>query len=177
MNSTSGYVRLAFVRVRDRGLRKTPQGSNSSLTAHVVNNWPGKMTFSGMGLSPPSAHLCIAHTTTGSELGGNVTSGASMTVKAPAGDPVAAAYRWYTGYNVSRFSWDPLTVLYACEGLGDLFGYANEFGYNHVHPNGSNEWVYDETETKQHWLQLRVDNETAARKIDRLFLEGAVSAA
>ncbi|KKY16384.1 putative inosine uridine-preferring nucleoside hydrolase [Diplodia seriata] len=134
-------------------------GSNSSLTAHVVNNWPGKMTFSG------------------SELGGNVTSGASMTVKAPADDPVAAAYRWYTGYNVSRFSWDPLTVLYACDGLGDLFRYANEFGYNYVHPNGSNDWVYDETATKQHWLQLRVDNETAARELDRLFLEGAVSTA
>ncbi|KAB2575685.1 hypothetical protein DBV05_g5676 [Lasiodiplodia theobromae] len=133
-------------------------GSNSSLTAHVVNNWPGKMTFSG------------------SELGGNVTSGASLTVEAPAGDPVAAAYRWYTGYNVSRFSWDPLTVLYACEGTADLFEYANEFGYNHVHPNGSNNWVYDETATNQHWLQLKVDNETVARKLDRLYLEGAVSA-
>ncbi|OJD38102.1 inosine uridine-preferring nucleoside hydrolase [Diplodia corticola] len=133
-------------------------GSNSSLTAHVVNNWPGKMTFSG------------------SELGGNVSSGATLTVKAPAGDPAAAAYRWYTGYNVSRFSWDPLTVLYACDGLGHLFEYANEFGYNYVHPNGSNDWVYDETATKQHWLQLKVDNETAARELDRRFLEGAVTA-
>ncbi|EOD45424.1 putative inosine uridine-preferring nucleoside hydrolase protein [Neofusicoccum parvum UCRNP2] len=134
-------------------------GSNSSLTAHVVNNWPGKITFSG------------------SELGGNVTSGAPLTVRGPSNDPVAAAYRWYTGYNASRFSWDPLTVLYACQGLGDLFEYGNEFGYNYVHPNGSNDWVYDRNVTDQHWLQLKVDNETAARELDRLFLEGAASAA
>lgn len=92
----------------------------------------------------------------GSELGGNVTSGAPLTVQGPENDPVAAAYRWYTGYNKSRFSWDPLTV---------------------VHPNGSNAWVYDETVTDQHWLRLKVDNETAAQELDRLFLEGAASAA
>lgn len=111
----------------------------------------------------------------GSELGGNVSSGAPLTVKAPPGDPVAAAYGWYTGYNTSRFSWDPLTVLYACQGLGDMLEYGNEVGYNHVHPNGSNVWVYDEAVTVQHWLQLKVDNTTAAQELDRLFLEGVGS--
>ncbi|TVY12826.1 hypothetical protein LARI1_G009161 [Lachnellula arida] len=132
-------------------------GGNPALTAHVVNNWQGRITFSG------------------SELGGNVTSGAPLTVEGPESDPVRAAYRWYIGYNNSRYSWDPLTVLYACQGLGDLLEYANENGYNHVFPNGSNTWIFDQSRTSQKWLQLKVDNVTAGQELDRLFLEGANS--
>lgn len=131
-------------------------GGNSSLAAHVVNNWPGPIIFSG------------------SELGGNVTSGCRLMKKGPATDPVRAAYIYYT-YHVPRFSWDPLTVLYAIDGLGDLFEFANEFGYNHVSTNGSNAWVFDETRKDQHWLRLKVDNETASMELDKLFLEGALS--
>lgn len=53
-------------------------GSNASATAHVVNTWPGPMTFSG------------------GELGATVYSGARLTVEGPVSDPVNAAYRWYT---------------------------------------------------------------------------------
>jgi hypothetical protein len=132
-------------------------GDNSTTTAHVVNNWQGRITFSG------------------AELGGKVTSGARLTVEGPENDPVRAAYRWYVGYNASRQSWDPLTVLYSCQGLGGMFEYANQFGYNHVFSNGSNTWVYDQTKTSQHWLRLKVKSVTAEQELDRLFLEGAKS--
>jgi len=51
---------------------------NPAATAHVVNTWPGPMTFSG------------------TELGKNVFSGAQLTVEGPEDDPVRAAYMWYT---------------------------------------------------------------------------------
>lgn len=133
-------------------------GGNPTAAAYVVNNWKGRITYSG------------------TEIGGHVFSGASLTVEGPDNDPVRAAYRWHVGYNMSRQSWDPLTVLYACQGVGGLFEYANHFGYNHVFPNGSNTWVYDEARTNQHWLRLKVDNMTAGQELDRLFKEGARSA-
>ncbi|RDW73022.1 putative inosine uridine-preferring nucleoside hydrolase protein [Coleophoma cylindrospora] len=130
-------------------------GDNPASTAHVINTWAGRITFSG------------------GELGSKITSGATLTVEGPENDPVRAAYRWYIGYNNSRFSWDPLTVLYAIQGLGDLFEYANEFGYNHVFPNGSNTWILDEGRSDQKWLRIKVDNVTAGKELDRLFLAGA----
>ncbi|KAG2414719.1 hypothetical protein HFD88_003911 [Aspergillus terreus] len=71
-------------------------GYDPAATRHVVNTWPGVMVFSG------------------AELGENVYSGARFMVEAPSDDPTAAAYT--CGYNNSRYSWDPLTVLYAVEG-------------------------------------------------------------
>lgn len=114
-------------------------------------------------------------TFSGNEMGSQVLSGASLSLKGPTNDPVRAAYNWYAGYNSSRFSWDPLTMLYACVGLGDLFDYAVNFGYNHVFPNGSNAWVYDQGQTNQRWLELKSDKETAGRTLDMLFLKGAES--
>jgi hypothetical protein len=133
-------------------------GANASHAAHVVNHWPGRMVFSG------------------SELGANVTSGGKLMSDGPKNDPVRAAYVYYT-YNKPRYSWDPLTVLYVMHGLGDLFEYGNEFGYNEVSANGSNRWVYDENVQDQHWLTLKVDNNTAGAKLDELLLEGAWSVA
>ena len=53
-------------------------GGNTPLsTAHVVNNWPGNITFSG------------------TELGGKVSAGAQLTIQGPVTDPVVAAYKWY----------------------------------------------------------------------------------
>lgn len=132
-------------------------GDNPLATAHVINNWPKSVpiTFSG------------------GELGGTVFSGARLTVEGSKDDPVRAAYQWYVGYNTSRESWDPLTVLYAARGLGDTFEYGNSFGYNHVLSNGSNEWVFDESRSNQKWLKLKVDNVTAGQELDELYLDGA----
>lgn len=74
------------------------RGDDPSHAAHVINNWPGKITFSGY------------------EMGKSVLSGSRLTVEGPLRDPVKMAYTWYSGYNASRMSWDPLTLLYAIRG-------------------------------------------------------------
>lgn len=132
-------------------------GDNPLATAHVVNHWPHN----------------IALTFLGTEVGEMVSSGAALTLLGPANDPVKAAYNWYVGYNTTRFSWDPLTVAYACQGLGTWFEYGNKGGYNYVFPNGSNVWREDKKRTNQHYLKLKVGNETVARELDGLYLEGA----
>jgi len=133
-------------------------GSNASLTAHVINTWSGRMVFAG------------------SDVGKHVMTGRPLMLDGPKADPVRMAYIYYLYYE-PRSSWDPLTILYAMNGLGDLFEYGNEFGYNHVRPNGWNEWVWDESVRNQFFLRLKVDNETAAAEVDRLFLRGALSVA
>ncbi|KAK3356882.1 inosine/uridine-preferring nucleoside hydrolase [Lasiosphaeria hispida] len=131
-------------------------GSNASLAAHVVNNWKGRIVFSGY------------------ELGLDVMSGARLMAEGPPGDPIRAAYTYYT-YNTSRPSWDLLTVLYAMHGLGDMFEYGNTFGYNRVATDGSNEWVDDDSVRNQHWLRLKVTKDEASAELDRRLLEGAWS--
>lgn len=124
-------------------------------TAHVINNWKGSpIVFSGV------------------ELGGNVSTGGDLMARGPPRDPVRAAYTYYT-YNTSRFSWDPLTMVYAIDGLGMLFEFGNDVGYNFVHANGSNVWVVDEGISNQHWLKLKVDNVTAARSLDQLIFDAS----
>lgn len=132
-------------------------GDNPSHTAHVVNNWKGAIVFSG------------------SELGGNVSTGGPLMAEGPQDDPVRQAYVYYT-YGMPRFSWDPLTVLYAVDGLTTgFFEFGNEYGYNYVCPNGSNEWIFDDTVRNQHWLKFKVGNETVAERLDEIFLERAWS--
>ncbi|PIG82189.1 inosine/uridine-preferring nucleoside hydrolase [Aspergillus arachidicola] len=139
--------------------------SNASAAAHVVNTWPGPMTFSG------------------SELGANVYSGARLTVEGPVSDPVKAAYRWYTGYNASRSSWDPLTMLYAIDGISNMFVYASKGGHNHVYPDGRNEWLPDNSLYPdnalypQKYLKLRISEEEAGERLDNFYLDTATSAA
>ncbi|KAH8677672.1 inosine/uridine-preferring nucleoside hydrolase [Xylariales sp. PMI_506] len=133
-------------------------GDDPAVTAHVVNNWKGRMTFSGF------------------ELGLNVTSGGPLMRDGPAGDPVRQAYVYYT-YGTPRFSWDPLTVLYAMDGLEPLFELGAARGYNHVYANGSNQWVADQSKSSQGWLRLKVDNVTAGAYLDELLLRGAWAAA
>jgi hypothetical protein len=131
--------------------------------AHVVNTWPD----------------CVPMTFLGAELGLGVLTGAPLTVYGPPNDPVKASFEWWGGYNVSQYSWDHMTMVYAAgglEGLGELgnwFEYGNVNGYNHVFPNISNIWVEDESRTSQHFLKLKVSNETVAVEMDRLLLRGA----
>lgn len=131
-------------------------GDNPFHAAHVINNWPGRITFSGYSM------------------GRDVTSGGRLMREGPGKDPVRSAYIWYT-YNAPRSSWDPLTVLYAINGLGGLFEFGNKFGYNHVSPNGSNSWVFDANRTDQHWLKLNAGRLSMGDFLDSLFLEGALS--
>ena len=131
-------------------------GDSPLLTAHVVNTWPRSVPVTFLG----------------TEVGAIVFTGAKLTVEGPEDDPVRAAYKWYVGYNTTRESWDPLTVAYACLGLGNWFQYGNSAGYNHVYPNGSNTWVEDDGVANQHYLRLKMDNGTVAKELDGLFLKG-----
>ena len=131
-------------------------GSNPSLTAHVVNTWKGRTVF------------------VGDDVGSHVLTGGPLMTEGPKADPVRMAYIYYTHFK-PRPSWDPLTVLYAINGLGGLFKFGNEYGYNHVETNGTNHWVRDEQVKNQFFLRLKVDNETAAAEVDQLLLQGALS--
>ncbi|KAF2477725.1 nucleoside hydrolase [Lindgomyces ingoldianus] len=132
-------------------------GDNPVSTAHVVNTWP----------------TAIPLTFLGSEVGEMVSTGARLTREAPTDDPVKAAYGWYVGYNMTRFSWDPLTVAYACLGLGDWFQYGNTGGYNYVFPNGSNVWIQNASMSNRRYLRLKGDSGTVAEELDGLYLKGA----
>jgi hypothetical protein len=132
-------------------------GDNPLTTAHVVNTWPASVSVTFLG----------------TEVGVEVKTGARLTVEGPENDPVKAAYGWYVGYNTTRESWDPLTVAYACAGLGTWFEFGNEHGYNFVWPNGSNVWINDTARSNQHYLRLKMDNGTVAQELDQLYLKGA----
>jgi hypothetical protein len=132
-------------------------GSDAGLTAHVVHTWGGRIVFAG------------------DDIGRDVLTGGPLMTQGPKTDPVRMAYIYYGFFN-ARPSWDPLAVLYAMDGLGDLFKFGNEYGYNHIEVDGTNQWVWDENVRNQFFLRLKVDNATAAAKVDRLFLRGARSA-
>lgn len=104
--------------------------------------------------------------------------------------------KFHRGYNTSRYSWDPIAVLYATGGLSQpkitsflnvtqrLLRGANDFlsagnsrglGYNYVFLNGTNVWVDDDQDHGQQWLRIAdgVSNETIASALDQAYLEGA----
>jgi len=131
----------------------------------VINNWPGKVTF------------------TGNEPGQHIYSGGHLKAQARSDSPVLAAYEWYSGRTLTSLaSWDPITVLYgvlggsdsdlyAALGVRNVFEYANEFGYNRLDANGSNEWINDREVTWQHWLKLAdgVSHASVGWLLDRLY--------
>lgn len=79
----------------------------------------------------------------------------------------------HSGYNTTRPSWDPLTVLYAIHGAGDLFSFGNVGGHNHVFGNGSNAWMDGSTPFEQHYLTLKVSGEKAGEVLDGMLVDGA----
>ncbi|KAI0021303.1 inosine/uridine-preferring nucleoside hydrolase [Xylariomycetidae sp. FL0641] len=132
-------------------------GSDPKAAAHVVNNWKGRMVFAG------------------NDVGREVLSGMPLMKEGPEDDPVRKAYIYYSGLS-PRSSWDPLAVLYAMNGLGELFKFGNDTGYNRVSPDdGTNRWVEDGKPHNQFYLRMKADKDTAAAELDRLYLQGARS--
>jgi hypothetical protein len=129
-------------------------GSGPGVAAHVINAWEGRMTF-----------------LTG-DVGKNVLSGTPLMSQGPETDPVRMAYIYYT-YNHPRSSWDPLTLLYAANGLDDLFEFRKDSGRNHIEFNGSNQWIEDPNIRNQFVLKLKMDNQSTAARVDQLFLDSA----
>ncbi|KAI1459579.1 nucleoside hydrolase [Annulohypoxylon moriforme] len=139
-------------------------GGDPASTGRVINNWPRDVPV----------------TYSGGELGGNIYSGEDLVRNAPADSPVLAAYQWYVGRcSTTRESWDPVTTLYGILGLegsrelgvGKLFEYGNQIGYNEVVADGSNAWVNDTAVSNQHWLRLAdgVTNSTVAGVLNQFF--------
>jgi len=62
-------------------------------------------------------------------------------------------------------------MLYAVTGLGDTFRFGNSYGYNRVHRDGSNSWVFDPKVANQKWIELAdgVSNTTVAVILDDLY--------
>ncbi|PHH59989.1 hypothetical protein CDD81_2223 [Ophiocordyceps australis] len=131
---------------------------NATAAAHVIGAWPSCITFSGF------------------EIGQVVLSGGGLMLRGPEGDPVKAAYRWFNGQGNAHGSWDPLTMLYAIEGLGQIFEYG-EGGYNYIYSNGTNEWQNATRNNAQHrFLKLTVSPREAGAVLDEYFLQGAMTA-
>lgn len=98
-------------------------------------------------------------TFSGSELGSKVFTGQNLEQLAEESSPVLAAWRWYANGHQSemrRASWDPVTVLYAVLGVGEVFEFANRGGFNELLEDGGNEWVDEGGEERGwHWLRLK----------------------
>lgn len=72
-----------------------------------------------------------------------------------------------------RASWDPVTVLYAVLGVGEIFEFANKGGSNSLLEDGSNEWVDEGKEDRgQHWLRLKdgVTDERVGEMLESLYV-------
>jgi hypothetical protein len=124
--------------------------------AHVIHNWEGPITFIG------------------NDIGKHVLSGGPLMLDGPTTDPVRMAFIYYSYYKPVS-SWDPLTLLYAAYGLGNLFTVGNENGgYNHINPDGSNRWVDGPSKQKQRYLRLKVSHAEAASVLDQKYMEGAI---
>ena len=127
---------------------------NPKLAANVINNWEGRITF------------------VGNDVGKLVLSGGPLMLEGPDTDPVRMAMIYYSYFRPVS-SWDPLTIMYAAYGKGDLFEYGNEHGHNHINEDGSNQWINDPTSRKQHFLRLKVSHDAAAAILDEKYLLGA----
>ena len=88
----------------------------------VIRDWPGKITFTGLGR--------------------DVMTGSRLVAEGPKGNPVPAFYRnFFKGHKVSeRSSWDLIAVLYAVRGLSDYFTAVSE-GQCVGKEDGSNQWI------------------------------------
>lgn len=134
-------------------------------TRTVLAQWPDNVpvTFSGY------------------ELGSKIFSGQNLPTLAEEGSPVLAAYQWYGDRcDTRRASYDPVTVLYAVTGLGEMFEFEGEGGWNEVGEDGRNWWAWGEDREgngkKQRWLKLKdgMSGEDVGGVLERLYVRGSL---
>jgi hypothetical protein len=70
--------------------------------ARVINDWPGRIIYSGLGAS--------------------IGTGTRLATETPATNPSRRAYAIFPGATTPRPSWDQVSTLVAVRGLGALFG-------------------------------------------------------
>jgi hypothetical protein len=105
----------------------------------------------------------------GAEIGSAIkTGGKSMQQKASSNSPVRRAYELYNNFR-GRSSWDQTAVLYAVRGLNQYWS-AHTEGYNHVFPDGSNEWR-SSPDKNHNYLKPKTPPRKLADLIDNLMIQ------
>jgi dienelactone hydrolase len=99
----------------------------------AASKWPGEIVFTG--------------------LGDNILTGSTLR-QTPEKNPVRRAYELYLRDKPARPSWDPIAVLYAIR-PDEPFWRVEESGYNHIFPNGTNEWRQTPDDPRHKLLQLQ----------------------
>lgn len=99
----------------------------------AAQHWPTEIVFSG--------------------LGDDIITGMSLR-QTPAGNPVRRVYELYLGDKPGRPSWDPIAVLYAVRS-DEPFWHLDQQGYNHIFPNGTNEWRQSPDDPRHKLLHLQ----------------------
>ncbi len=107
-------------------------------TVEAATRWPGEIVFTG--------------------LGDNILTGRLLR-QTPERNPVRRAYELYLRDKPARPSWDPIAVLYAVR-PDEPFWRVQDQGYNHIFPNGTNEWRQTPDDPRHKLLQLQPGAET-----------------
>jgi len=105
--------------------------------------WPGEVVFTG--------------------LGENILTGHTLR-QTPEQNPVRRVYELYLKDKPARPSWDPIAVLYAVR-PEEPFWRVQESGYNHIFPNGTNEWRQTPDDPRHKLLQLQPGGEGGLQSI------------
>lgn len=121
----------------------------------TVPNWPTKVVFSGWEVGNPIK-----------------TGGAWFKQNARRDSPIYRAYELYNNFE-GRASWDQTAVLYAIRGVTDdaLWSVRRE-GYNHISPDGSNEWKLSPDNKNQGYLVEKMAAAELAQILDGLMVQG-----
>jgi hypothetical protein len=106
----------------------------------------------------------------GFEYGVNVMTGAGLTTRTPASNPVREAYVIFQGPDRSRNSWDQITALFAARDFESDYFSIREGGSNHIFDDGSNEWRESPVKAHQSYI---IPNDssphtTLTREVDAL---------
>ncbi len=109
----------------------------------AARDWPTEIVFSGLGQ--------------------DIITGMSLR-RAPETNPVRQVYDFYLKGKPGRPSWDPITVLYAVR-PDEAFWRLHERGYNHIFPNGTNEWRETPDDPRHKLLDLQPQTETKVQSI------------
>jgi inosine-uridine nucleoside N-ribohydrolase len=109
----------------------------------ATRRWPGEIVFTG--------------------LGDDILTGKTLR-QTPENNPVRRAYELYLREKPARPSWDPIAVLYAVQ-PDEPFWRVEENGYNHIFPNGTNEWRQTPDDPRHKLLQLQSGAEDILQSI------------
>ncbi len=113
-----------------------------------ARRWPGRIEFLGW------------------EVGSDVVTGAELSQTGGVDDPIAEAYRRFSGPGAGRKSWDLMTVDLAVRGAGDHYRYS-EPGRVEVDADGATTW-HPSPDGPHRFVTRRASAEAVAAHLDEL---------